>query len=139
MQRSWFWRVSALLSKPPTAGSDKLLRVGVLMPWCTFQTRALSRMDCVGLTAKEIIAKWKVDRVIRPKGRIPSSLLFWRADGSHQSPAARSKSLSQEFPRELLGYRIEELEKLSQVKGKAGSRARKSVSLLMSPAFDRPR
>eukprot|EP00933_Yihiella_yeosuensis_P052678 TRINITY_DN5078_c1_g1_i1.p1 TRINITY_DN5078_c1_g1~~TRINITY_DN5078_c1_g1_i1.p1 ORF type:complete len:107 (-),score=17.54 TRINITY_DN5078_c1_g1_i1:114-434(-) len=102
------------------------------------QVRLLSRIHCVGRTARDIIETDKLEKVLRRRNKHPDALA--RNRGSRPpAEATYQQSLLQVFPKELLDHRFEDLEVESRLAGRKGARAKEALRWLLSPLFDRPR
>eukprot|EP00931_Biecheleriopsis_adriatica_P058690 TRINITY_DN35005_c0_g1_i1.p1 TRINITY_DN35005_c0_g1~~TRINITY_DN35005_c0_g1_i1.p1 ORF type:complete len:113 (+),score=13.92 TRINITY_DN35005_c0_g1_i1:28-339(+) len=95
------------------------------------QVRHLSRAQCLGRTARNIIATDKLERVLRRHKP--------QRGGRPAPEATRSKSFLQLFPRELLDHSFEAIEEEARHDSRKGHRAKEALRWLLSPAFDKPR
>eukprot|EP00438_Fugacium_kawagutii_P023034 Skav202644 [mRNA] locus=scaffold2784:20399:20779:+ [translate_table: standard] len=120
-------------SNPRSISSWKI--TAALMPWFRIQIRCLSRARCLGRTAREILQAEKLDRVLMPNKR----QRYGRGSNGPPNVVTESQSLMHLFPRELLDWSFESLEKESKVPGKQGDRARQALKLILSRQFDQPR
>jgi hypothetical protein len=99
------------------------------------QVRFLSRVRCLGRTAREILQADKLQTVLTPNKRER----YGRGQTRPPQQVTETLSLMHLFPRELLDWSFEALEQESKVAGQQGDRARTALKLLLSPKFDKPR
>ena len=99
------------------------------------QVRFLSRVRCLGRTAREILQADKLQTVLTPNKRER----YGRGQTRPPRQVTETLSLMHLFPRELLDWSFEALEQESKVAGQQGDRARTALKLLLSPKFDKPR